>query len=66
MRATVPEQRVAGAVEIHQMAMNKGIMWMRPAPGVDLPAGRTVELKLGGRPASQHDCSRSSRALIHA
>ena len=39
---------VAGAVEIHEMAMDKGVMRMRPVPGVDLPAGRTVELKPGG------------------
>lgn len=39
---------VAGAVEIHEMAMDKGIMRMRPASGVNLPAGGTVELKPGG------------------
>ncbi len=39
---------VAGIVEIHEMAMDQGIMRMRPVPGVDLPAGRTIELKPGG------------------
>ena len=39
---------VAGVVEIHEMAMDKGVMRMRPVPGVDLPAGRTVALKPGG------------------
>ena len=40
---------VAGAVEIHEMAMDKGgVMRMRPVPGVNLPAGRMVELKPGG------------------
>ena len=39
---------VAGVVEIHEMAMDRGVMRMRPVPGVDLPAGRKVDLKPGG------------------
>ncbi|MCC4116107.1 copper chaperone PCu(A)C [Aromatoleum toluclasticum] len=38
---------VAGTVEIHEMAMDKEVMKMRPTAGVALPAGRTVELKPG-------------------
>ncbi|HEX9396934.1 MAG TPA: copper chaperone PCu(A)C [Burkholderiales bacterium] len=38
----------AGVAEIHGMSMDNGVMRMRPAPGIDLPAGRTVELKPGG------------------
>lgn len=39
---------IAGVVEIHEMKMDGGIMRMRPIPGIDLPAGRAVELKPGG------------------
>ena len=39
---------VAGVVEIHEMSMDNGVMKMRPVAGLDLPAGRTVELKPGG------------------
>lgn len=39
---------VAGVVEIHEMAMEKDVMKMRQIPGLDLPAGRTAELKPGG------------------
>lgn len=38
---------VAGTVEIHEMAMDKDVMKMRPVAGVQLPAGRAVELKPG-------------------
>jgi copper(I)-binding protein len=39
---------VAGVVEIHEMAMDGNIMKMRAVPAVELPAGKTVELKPGG------------------
>jgi len=39
---------VAGVVEIHEMAMEGNVMRMRALPGLDLPAGTTVELKPGG------------------
>jgi copper(I)-binding protein len=39
---------VAGVVEIHEMAMENDIMKMRQIPGLDLAAGRTMELKPGG------------------
>lgn len=39
---------LAGVVEIHEMAMEKDIMRMRAIKGLDLPAGKTVELKPGG------------------
>jgi copper(I)-binding protein len=38
----------AGVVEIHEMAMVDNVMKMRAVPGVDLPPGKTVELKSGG------------------
>jgi len=70
VRATVPQQRAAGAfmeikaeqsvrlvggrspvagtVEIHEMAMDGGVMKMRAIPGIDLPQGQTFSLKPGG------------------
>ncbi|MGV8899111.1 MAG: copper chaperone PCu(A)C [Burkholderiaceae bacterium] len=38
----------ASAVEIHEMSMANNIMRMRAIPGLNLPAGKTVELKPGG------------------
>jgi hypothetical protein len=39
---------VAGVVEIHEMTLENNVMRMRAVAGLDLPAGRTVELKPGG------------------
>ncbi len=39
---------VAGVVEIHEMKMEGTTMRMRAIPGLDLPAGKAVELKPGG------------------
>ena len=39
---------VAGVGEVHEMKMDGDIMKMRPIPMLDLPAGKTVELKSGG------------------
>jgi periplasmic copper chaperone A len=40
---------IAGRVEIHEMAMNGGVMKMRPLnEGLEVKAGQTVELKPGG------------------
>lgn len=41
---------IAGVVEVHEMAMTDNIMKMRAIPGLDLPAGKAVEL----RPGSYH------------
>ncbi len=38
---------VAGVVEIHEMKMQGDVMKMNPVSGLDLPAGKTVELKPG-------------------
>jgi periplasmic copper chaperone A len=42
------QSAVAGVVEIHEMAMDGNVMKMRAVPGLDLPAGKAVELKPGG------------------
>ena len=48
-RLVAARSAVAGVVEIHEMAMEKDIMRMRARPnGLDLPAGKTGELKPGG------------------
>jgi periplasmic copper chaperone A len=39
---------VAGVGEVHEMRMDGGVMKMRALPSLDLPAGKTVELKSGG------------------
>ena len=39
---------VAGVVEVHEMKMEKDVMKMAAIAGLDLPAGKTVELKPGG------------------
>jgi copper(I)-binding protein len=39
---------VAGVVEIHEMALVDNVMRMRAVDVLELPAGRTVELKPGG------------------
>lgn len=39
---------VAAVVEIHEMAMENNVMKMRAVPGLELPAGKAVDLKPGG------------------
>jgi len=39
---------VAATVEIHEMAMVDNVMKMRAVPGLELPAGKAVDLKPGG------------------
>ena len=40
---------VAGVAEIHEMKMDADVMRMRPLPkGLELPAGKAVQLKPGG------------------
>lgn len=48
-RLVEAKSSVAGVVEIHEMAMEKDVMRMRALPkGLELPAGKPVELKSGG------------------
>lgn len=42
------ESPAAGLTEVHEMKMEGDIMKMRAVPVLDLPAGKTVELKPGG------------------
>ena len=39
---------VAEEAEVHEMRLEGGVMKMRAAPRLDLPAGQTVSLKPGG------------------
>ena len=39
---------LAGVAEVHEMKMDGGVMTMRPVKTLELPAGKTVELKPGG------------------
>ena len=47
-RLVAASSPVAGVTEVHEMAMDNNIMKMRAVPGLDLPAGKAVELKPGG------------------
>jgi copper(I)-binding protein len=38
---------VAGVAEVHEMKMDGDVMKMRAVPALDLPAGKTVQLKPG-------------------
>jgi copper(I)-binding protein len=42
------ESAAAGMVEVHEMRMDGNVMRMRAIPRLELPAGKTVELKPGG------------------
>ena len=42
------ETPAAGVTEVHEMKMDGDIMRMRAVPALELPAGKTVELKPGG------------------
>jgi copper(I)-binding protein len=39
---------LAGVVEVHEMAMDAGVMKMRAVDGLALPMGKAVDLKPGG------------------
>ena len=39
---------VAGRVELHSMSMDGNVMRMRQIDSIEIPAGKTVELKPGG------------------
>ena len=41
------ESSAAGVAEVHEMKMDGDVMKMRAMPALDLPAGKTVELKPG-------------------
>lgn len=48
LRLVGADSPVAGITEVHEMKMEGDVMKMRAAPDVELPAGKTVELKPGG------------------
>ena len=48
--------------EVHEMRQDGGVMRMRSLPGLDLPAGRTVELKPGAVHLMLLDVQRPLRA----
>jgi periplasmic copper chaperone A len=48
-RLTAVSGNIAGRVEIHEMAMNNGVMTMRPLEkGLEIGPGKTVKLAPGG------------------
>ncbi|HVR54714.1 MAG TPA: copper chaperone PCu(A)C [Pseudorhodoferax sp.] len=56
---TSPASPVA---EVHEMAMQDNVMRMRQVPGVELPAGKTIELKPGGYHIMLMDLPRQVKA----
>ena len=62
VRLVSAQSPVAGVVEIHEMAMENDIMKMRQVPGLDLAAGRTLELKPGGYHVMLLDLKRQLKA----
>ena len=48
VRLTGVSSPVAGVAEVHEMKMDGDVMKMRAVPVIELPAGRTLELKPGG------------------
>ena len=48
LRLVRAESPAAGVTEVHEMKMEGDIMKMRAVPALELPAGKTVELKPGG------------------
>jgi len=53
---------VAGAVEIHSMKMEGGVMRMFAVDGIDLPANRTVKFAPGGYHVMLMDLKRTLKA----
>jgi copper(I)-binding protein len=47
-RLVKAESPLARVVEIHEMVMKNNVMKMKAVAGIDLPAGKTVELKADG------------------
>ena len=52
----------AGMVEIHEMSMNGDVMRMHAIPGLDLPAGKPVELKPGSYHVMMMDLKQTLKA----
>ena len=48
MTLVAAESNAAKTVELHTMAMDNGVMVMRPVKDIPLPKGKTVSLKPGG------------------
>ena len=53
---------IAGVAEVHEMAMEGDVMKMRAIPALDLPAGKTVELKPGGYHVMLMDLKQQAKA----
>jgi len=53
---------VAGVVEVHEMAMEGNVMRMRAVASLELPAGKTVELKSGGHHVMLMDLKQQLKA----
>ncbi len=52
----------AAVVEVHEMKMEQGVMKMRAVDALDLPAGKSVELKPGGYHVMLMDLKQTMKA----
>lgn len=48
MKLVAVSTPAAGVAEVHEMRMEGDVMKMRAVPALELPAGKTIELKPGG------------------
>lgn len=48
LKLVAAQSPVAGVAEVHEMKLEGEVMKMRAVPALDLPAGKTVQLKPGG------------------
>ena len=62
LRLVEARSPLAGSVEIHEMAMQGGVMKMRALPALELPAGKAVELKPGGHHVMLFDLKQQIKA----
>ena len=53
---------IAGNIQLHEMKMNDGVMEMKALAGVDIAAGKAVELKPGGTHVMMMDVAKSINA----
>src|SRR5256885_16639522 len=56
------ESPAAGSAEIHEMRMEGNVMRMRPVARLDLPPGKTVELRPGGHRSEERRVGKECRS----
>ena len=62
LRIVEARSPLAGNVEIHEMAMEGGVMKMRALTSLELPSGKAVDLKPGGHHVMLFDLKQQIKA----